>query len=196
MRDNFKKVTMITSWIFQYYKVYNDILAPIFVIRINLAAVTLKKLNDNKTALVFYLQYQKNLETIKNDLNKLKIELHALLNKFNITLKKIKNIKYTNDFDDDTICVELRNLSIIWSDIRGIMNYLSITCNLIYTMKQMTNELINISEDFDSTLIMNTTPTNNEEMYTIIETYPLNPMCEWHPPTASADNERNFFVNF
>lgn len=43
---------------------------------------------------------------------------------------------------------------------------------------------------------MNTTPTNNEEMYTIIETYPLNPMCEWHLPTASADNERNFFVNF
>lgn len=62
-------------------------------------------------------------------------------------------------------------------------------------MKQMTNELINISEDFDSTLIMNTTPTNNEKMYSIIETYPLHPMCEWHPPTASAHNERNFFAD-
>lgn len=62
MRGSFKKVTMITSWIFQYYKVYSDILAPIFVIRINLATVTLKKLNDNKIALVFYLQHQKNLE--------------------------------------------------------------------------------------------------------------------------------------
>ncbi|KAF0765511.1 Uncharacterized protein FWK35_00003373 [Aphis craccivora] len=195
MRGSFKKVTMITSWIFQYYKVYSDILAPIFVIRINLATVTLKKLNDNKIALVFYLQHQKNLETIKNDLNKLKIELYALLNKFNTTLKKIKNIKNTNDFDDDTICVELRNISIIWSDIRGIMNYLSTTCSLIYTMKQMTNDLINTSEDFDSTMIMNTTPTNNEKMYTIIETYPLHPMCEWHPPTASADNERNFFAD-
>jgi len=64
LRNNSKKVVMLTSWIFQYYKVYNEILAPIFVIRINLATVTLKKLNDYKTILVFYLQYQKNLEYV------------------------------------------------------------------------------------------------------------------------------------
>ncbi|XP_025202297.1 uncharacterized protein LOC112599571 [Melanaphis sacchari] len=189
-RDSSKKVTLITSWIFQYYKVYNDILAPIFVIRINLATVTLKKLNDYKAVLVFYLQYQKNLETIKNDLNKLKIELPALLDKFYITLKEIKN----TNAHADTICPEFKTLSVIWSDIRGIMNYLGITCSLILTMKQMTNELININEDFESMPIINTILTNNEELYTIIETYPLHPMCEWYPPTTSTEG-RNFFAD-
>ncbi|XP_026804321.1 uncharacterized protein LOC113547929 [Rhopalosiphum maidis] len=191
LRESSKKVIMLTSWIFQYYKVYNEILAPIFVIRINLATVTLKKLNDYKTILVFYLQYQKNLETINNDLNKLKIELPALLNKFNFTLKEIKN---TNNCDGETIFPELNNISIIWNDIKGIMNYLSITCSLIFTMKQMTNELINFNEDFDSMSIVNTISTNNEELYTIFETNPLHPMCEWHPPT-SANIGRNFFAD-
>jgi len=64
LRDSFKKVMMTTSWILQFYKVYTEILAPIFVIRINFATVTIQKLNDYKTALVFYLQYQKNLEYV------------------------------------------------------------------------------------------------------------------------------------
>jgi len=62
IRDSIKKVMMTTAWILQCYKLYTEILAPIFVIRINFASVTIKKLNDLKTVLVFYLQYQKNLE--------------------------------------------------------------------------------------------------------------------------------------
>lgn len=105
LRDSIKKVMMTTSWILQCYKVYTDILAPIFVIRINFATVTIKKLNDYKTVLVFYLQYKKNLEIIKEDLSKLKIELPTLLIKFNRTLKEIKKLQNTNDFGQDTIYV-------------------------------------------------------------------------------------------
>lgn len=42
---------------------------------------------------------------------------------------------------------------------------------------------------------MDTILTDTEELYTIIETYPLHPMCEWHPPTTSTDDRRNLFVN-
>eukprot|EP00102_Acyrthosiphon_pisum_P027911 XP_016665121.1 PREDICTED: uncharacterized protein LOC100165334 [Acyrthosiphon pisum] len=195
LRDSFKKVMMTTSWILQCYKVYTEILAPIFVIRINFATVTIKKLNDYKTVLVFYLQYQKNLEIIKNDLNKLKIELPALLIKFNIILKEIKQLKNTNDFGEDTICPEFNNVTIIWSEIRGIMNHLSITCNLILTMKQLTYEINNISEEINNKSIMDTILTDTEELYTIFETYPLHPMCEWHPPTTSTDDTRNLFAD-
>jgi len=64
IKDSIKKVMMTTAWILQCYKLYTEILAPIFVIRINFATVTIKKLNDFKTVLVFYLQYQKNLEYV------------------------------------------------------------------------------------------------------------------------------------
>lgn len=37
---------------------------------------------------------------------------------------------------------ELNNATVIWSEIRGIMNHLSITCSLISSMKQLTNEVI------------------------------------------------------
>jgi len=43
---------------------------------------------------------------------------------------------------------------------------------------------------------MDTILTDNEELHTTIETYPLHPMCEWHPPTSTYYNERNFFVKF
>ncbi|XP_022167675.1 cilia- and flagella-associated protein 206-like [Myzus persicae] len=191
LRDSIKKVMMTTSWILQCYKVYTDILAPIFVIRINFATVTIKKLNDYKTVLVFYLQYKKNLEIIKEDLSKLKIELPTLLIKFNRTFKEIKKLQNTNDFGQDTIYPELNNATVIWSEIRGIMNHLSITCSLISSMKQLTNEVINISEDIDNTSIMDTILIDSEELLTIIETYPLHPMCEWHPPT-SANNKHLF----
>jgi len=42
---------------------------------------------------------------------------------------------------------------------------------------------------------MDTILTDTEELYTIIETYPLHPMCEWHPPTTSTYDGRNLFVN-
>lgn len=81
LRDSFKKVTMTTSWILQCYKVYTEILAPIFVIRINFATVTIKKLDNYKTVLVFYLQYQKNLEYVNTSIIHIKylninIQLH------------------------------------------------------------------------------------------------------------------------
>lgn len=42
---------------------------------------------------------------------------------------------------------------------------------------------------------MDTILTDTEELHTIIETYPLHPMCEWHPLTTSTDDRRNLFVN-
>lgn len=66
--DSFKKVMKTTSWILQCYRLYTEILDPIFVIRINFGSVTIKKLNDYKTVLVFYLQYQKNLEYVNTSI--------------------------------------------------------------------------------------------------------------------------------
>lgn len=43
--------------------------------------------------------------------------------------------------------------------------------------------------------IMDTILIGTEELYAIIETYPLHPMCEWHPPTNSTDDRRKLFVN-
>jgi len=42
---------------------------------------------------------------------------------------------------------------------------------------------------------MDTILTDSEEVHKIIETHPLHPMCEWHPPTISTDDRRDLFVN-
>lgn len=42
---------------------------------------------------------------------------------------------------------------------------------------------------------MDTILTDSEEVHKIIETHPLHPMCEWHPPTFSTDDRRDLFVN-
>lgn len=62
LEDVSKKVATITLWLRQCYKVDKDFLAPIFAIRIRLASVKVDDLNEYKRVLVFYLQYQKNLE--------------------------------------------------------------------------------------------------------------------------------------
>lgn len=43
---------------------------------------------------------------------------------------------------------------------------------------------------------LDTIPIDNKELPTTIATYPLNPMCEWHPPTTNVDGEKNLFVHF
>lgn len=62
------KIKIITSWICRCYKMDNNciqrVLAPMFVVRTRLATVRNDKLNEYKTILVFYHQYQKNLEYV------------------------------------------------------------------------------------------------------------------------------------
>lgn len=63
--ENSKQIVkIITSKIRPCYKVDNDFLAPLFVVRTRLATMGYDELNEYKTILVFYLQYKKNLEYV------------------------------------------------------------------------------------------------------------------------------------
>lgn len=64
LEESFKNVMTITSWIRQCYKVDNDFLAPLFVVRTRLATVRNDELNEYKKNLVFYLQYERNLKYV------------------------------------------------------------------------------------------------------------------------------------
>lgn len=62
LEESYKKVMITTSWIRQCYKVDNDFLAPLFVVRTRLATVRNDELSEYKKILVFYLQYKQNLK--------------------------------------------------------------------------------------------------------------------------------------
>jgi len=60
----YKNIIAITSWTRQCYKLDNDLLAPIFAIRIHHATIRSDELDEYKATLVFYIQYKKNLECV------------------------------------------------------------------------------------------------------------------------------------
>lgn len=67
IRDNTNRATKIASWIRRCYKVDDDFLVPVFVLRIHIATYGGDEaIDDPKTVLAFYQQYNKNLEYVND----------------------------------------------------------------------------------------------------------------------------------
>ncbi|VVC34559.1 Cilia- and flagella-associated protein 206 [Cinara cedri] len=193
-----KNVNKITSWTIQCYKVDEDFLAPLFAIRIKFATVPTDELNTYKIALVFYLQYKKNLEMIKRDLSKCKTEIPVFLNKYDVTLYEIRqHLKQINNFDKD-IFPKLFDLSSVWNKMIETMNYLSFTANFITKMKQIANEANYIDKRIEKSSISLDSVfnfVNKEQQQIAIDRIPLNPMCNWYSPSSGAVDRNDLFAN-
>ncbi|XP_050537284.1 cilia- and flagella-associated protein 206-like [Daktulosphaira vitifoliae] len=195
--DYDKPTAILTTFLRQCYKIDEDISAPLFAIRTKLTSVSNSDLLQYKKILTFYYQHTNGLKTIKKDLINCKEDIPKLLHKFNTTMEYIKteskNSMITNV---SSIKDELIAISMIWDEMVSMMNYLSVTTNIILEMKQLLSKINNKMHEVNKTpLIQDLFPCIIEErQLAIIEKSNLHPMCTWYPPSAYSD-KRQFYAN-
>ncbi|XP_050437559.1 cilia- and flagella-associated protein 206-like isoform X2 [Adelges cooleyi] len=198
-----KAIATLTSRIRQCYRVDDDTLAPLFSVRTSLTTVGNADLLKYKMILAFYHQYATGLKIIESDLVRCQEQLPALINEYNATMEKINtNMKNATTMGTDlskfNIKTELMAVSKVWDEMIATMNYLSVTTNIIMTMKCLARKIndktarLNVTESSQSVVNELFPVVGEQRQREMVEKHSLHPMCTWYPPSSNVDRTSLF----